>query len=148
MKIRRVLRTDLSHLISMMSEFASFDGSDDEFEVGQEELIDLCFGDPPKMFCLVAEEGKNLVGFLNYFISYSSFEGKPSIWVEDVFIRETHRRIGLGTMFFSRVKEIAEDLGCVRLEWLVRKNNKSGIAFYEKLGAKVDDGTVYVKWSV
>ena len=85
---------------------------------------------------------------LNYFYTFSSFQGTSCIWVEDVFIIEEARGKGFGVELFQAVKSIAEQQGCSIVEWLVRKDNERGRRFYDRLGAKVDEGTIYVKWNL
>lgn len=146
--IRFATPNDVDQLLALMLAFARFDGSEDEVTVTRDELIPILSDNESKLNSIVIEVDYKLVGFLNYFISYSSFSLSSCLWVEDVYIAESFRSRGLGQRLFYYVKEQAERLGCKKLEWLVRRNNSDGIAFYKKLGAKVDEGTIYVSWKI
>lgn len=148
MNIRPVRRTDIPALVELMIAFARYDGSEDEINIDSKKLEEVLFSDQPEMYSIVAEEQGEVVAFLNYFYNYSSFELKKCIWVEDVFVSESARRKGLGDALFNYVKQEAKTSGCARVEWLVRRNNQLGIDFYNKIGAEVDDGTIYVKWKL
>ncbi len=146
MTIRNVTENDISEVIILMQEFAFFDGSQNEIVIDAQKLLEAYSGKIPGLYGLVIEGPDGLVGFLNYFYTYSSFELSKCIWVEDVFIRESYRGKGLGRAVFKKVKSIAQEEGCSRVDWLVRKDNLSGISFYDSIGAKVDEDTIHVKW--
>lgn len=148
MIIRPVLRTDIPKLKELMIAFAHFDDSESEIELDSAKLEEALFSDDPKLFTIVAEDNGEIVAFLNYLYSFSSFELKNCLWVEDVFVIEDARRKGLGDALFNYVKEEAKAFECTCVEWLVRRKNQLGIDFYNKLGAEVDDGTIYVKWKL
>ena len=146
--IQALSASDITQFISLMQAFAEFDGSPDEFELTTEDIRKNWFGKRPKIHTLLKYDGAKAVGMLNYLYTFSSFQGKPCIWVEDVFIIDSHRGRGYGVELFHAVKEIAKQEACPRVEWLVRKNNDTGRRFYDRLGAKVNEGTIYVKWKV
>lgn len=148
MNIRPVQRTDMSRLVKLMIAFARYDGSEGGINIDSEKLEEVLFSDKPELCSIVAEENGTVVAFLNYFYNYSSFELKKCIWIEDVFVEDTSRRKGLGEALFNYVKQEAKASDCARVEWLVRRNNQLGIDFYNKIGAEVDDGTIYVKWKL
>lgn len=148
MKVRPVTRTDISRLVELMIAFARYDGSAGEINIDSKKLEEVLFFEQPELYTIVGEEDGAVVAFLNYFYNYSSFELKKCIWVEDVFVSESARRKGIGDALFDYVRQEAKTSDCARVEWLVRRNNQSGIDFYNKLGAEVDDGTIYVKWKL
>ena len=148
MIIRPVNREDIGALYELMRAFAQFDGTEYGFVINEQELEMALFEADPKLKSIVIEVDNEVVGFLNYFISYASFSLSPCIWVEDVFIKETFRSRGYGSELFQFMKKRARDEGCRSLEWLVRSDNESGIQFYKKIGAKVDKGTVHVSWGI
>ena len=146
--IQALSATDIPQFISLMQAFAEFDGSTDEFELTTEDIRKNWLGANPKIHTLLKYDGEKAIGMLNYFYTFSSFQGKSCIWVEDVFILDSYRGKGYGVELFHAVREIAKQQSCPRVEWLVRKNNDAGRRFYDRLGAKVDEGTIYVKWKV
>ena len=83
-------------------------------------------------------------GFALFFHNYSTFLGRPGIFLEDLFVRPEARGRGAGRVLLSRLAAIAVERGCGRLEWAVLDWNESAIGFYRKLGAApMDDWTVY-----
>lgn len=79
--------------------------------------------------------GDKAVGYAIFFMTYSSFLGKPTLYLEDLFVLEEHRGKGYGRRFFDFLFREAKKRGCGRMEWCALDWNKSAIAFYEKLGA-------------
>jgi GNAT superfamily N-acetyltransferase len=86
---------------------------------------------------LVAEIDGGMVGFALYFMTYSTFRGRPSLYLEDLFVLPEARRRGIGTAFFGRLVEVAKQLGCGRFEWTVLEWNEPAQNFYRSLGADV-----------
>lgn len=147
MEIRNISLEDLPEFLSLMKLFAAFDGSSDEFVADISQLEKVFFGDVPFLSSWVVESENKLIGFLNYSFSFSSFSCKKTLWIEDVFVLESYRYSGIGKALFEKVRDTAKDNDCNNAEWLVRKNNLSGIKFYKGIGAKVYDDTRYVSWS-
>jgi GNAT superfamily N-acetyltransferase len=93
---------------------------------------------------LLAESCGETVGFALYYFTYSTFRGQSGIYIEDLFVRPSFRRRGIGTMFFRELARIARSRGCFRLDWMVLDWNVNSIAFYEKLGGHaVNDWTTF-----
>lgn len=144
--IRSLTKSDISDFLDLMQAFAEFDGSSDELRLTKEDIHTNWFGEQAHIHTLLKIVDQKPIGMINYFYTFSSFEGQTCIWVEDAFIFQAYRGKGYGVELFLAVQEIAKKQGCLRIEWLVRKNNDLGRTFYDKLGAKVDEGTIYVKW--
>jgi GNAT superfamily N-acetyltransferase len=93
---------------------------------------------------MVAERDGRMVGFALFFQTFSTFVGRPGIWLEDLFVVREERGKGIGRLLLARVAEIAVARGCGRLEWSVLDWNSPAIGFYKKLGAAaMDDWTTY-----
>jgi GNAT superfamily N-acetyltransferase len=93
---------------------------------------------------LLAECDGETVGFALYYFTYSTFRGQSGIYIEDLFVRPTFRRLGIGTKFFHELARIAKSRGCFRIDWMVLDWNVNSIAFYEKLGGHaVDNWTTF-----
>ncbi len=145
-KIRPVEQADLDSMLYLMSKFAEFDGSADQFIIEKNELGKAFFEDPKKLNALVVELENELIGFLNYHFTFSSFSLRSCLWVEDVFVLPSFRGEGIGEALFNNVRQIAVEKECLRLEWLVRNDNDKGKRFYHKIGATIDDSKIYVSW--
>jgi GNAT superfamily N-acetyltransferase len=96
----------------------------------------------PPFGCLLAERDGAPVGFALFFQSYSTWRGRAGIYLEDLYVQETHRGAGIGTALLRRLAEIAIERGCARLEWSALEWNTSAIAFYERIGAVAQRGSI------
>lgn len=100
------------------------------------DVIRAQLADPrPPFECLVAQELGETVGFALFFPTYSTWLGKQGLWLEDLFVLESHRRRGIGRALLTRVAQLAIARGCARLEWAVLDWNVPALAFYRRLGA-------------
>jgi len=100
------------------------------------DLIRAQLADPrPPFECLLARELDETVGFALFFPTYSTWLGKQGLWLEDLFVLESHRRRGIGRALLTRVAELAVARGCGRLEWSVLDWNAPALGFYRRLGA-------------
>jgi len=95
------------------------------------------FGPRPAAEALLAEEGATAVGFALFFPTYSTFLCRPGLYLEDLFVLESHRRRGIGRALLTEVKRLADARGAGRLEWSVLAWNGDAIAFYERFGATI-----------
>ena len=84
---------------------------------------------------LIAYIGEEPAAFAIYFFSYSSFTGLPNLYLEDIFVRPTHRGSGVGKELFAFLARRGGEHGCGRMEWSVLNWNESAIGFYKRLGA-------------
>ena len=89
----------------------------------------------PRIECLVAEVDGALVGYAIFLGGYSTFWTKPLMWLEDLYVDESHRARGLGKALMAAVACVALERGCPRMDWAVLDWNASSIEFYERLGA-------------
>ena len=104
------------------------------------DLREALFGERPVAEALIARLDGNsqvCVGFALFFHTYSTFLGRPSLWLEDLFVRPEHRGAGIGQALIRTLAGIAADRGCGRFEWAVLDWNRPAIRFYEGLGAAV-----------
>jgi GNAT superfamily N-acetyltransferase len=101
------------------------------------------FQPSPRVFCDIAEWDGVPIGFALWFYTYSTFEGRHGIWLEDLFVRPQARGLGAGKALLKRLAERCVEQGLARLEWAVLDWNAPSIAFYDSLGASaLDDWTV------
>src|SRR5207302_11229740 len=94
------------------------------------------FGERPYCEVLLAEDGGRVVGFALFFHNYSTFRGRPGIYLEDLFVEPAHRGKGHGKALLLELARLAVERGCGRLEWAVLNWNEPAIRFYQKLGAE------------
>jgi len=110
----------------------------------EETLRGSLFGERPYAEVLMASVDGESVGFALFFHNFSTFLGKPGIYLEDLYVRPAYRGSGAGRALLSRLAQLAVERSCGRLESWVLDWNEPSIGFYEKLGAEaMDDWTVY-----
>jgi len=134
-KIRAAVPTDVPIIGQLIRELAEYEKLADEAVASDASLRASLFGPRPFAEVLIAETGNEVAGFALYFHNYSTFLGKPGLYVEDIFVRPQFRGRGLGTAFFQRLARTAVDRGCGRLEWAVLNWNEPALNFYRKIGA-------------
>lgn len=128
----------------MIRELAAYEKLDDQARATPEALRTHLFGPKPCAEALVAEVEEEPVGFALYFHTFSTFRGQPGLYLEDVFVREGHRGLGIGKALLTSLARIARERGCGRLEWSVLDWNTPAIDFYRSLGARpMNEWTVY-----
>ena len=135
--IRSAVPADVSTLRALIGELARYEGLEHQLSATDELLHIHLFGPRPYAEALVAEQGDEAIGFALFFHNYSTFVGRPGLYVEDVFVRPEHRRMGHGRALFRELARVAVDRGCGRFEWSVLDWNEPAIAFYRSLGAAV-----------
>ncbi len=135
--LRPVLPRDLPTLVQLIGELAEFEHLAHLCEVTAESLEPHLFGPRPVAECLLGEVNGETVGFALYFTNFSTFLGKPGLFLEDLYVRPAHRRSGLGKAMLVHLAELACERGYGRFDWSVLNWNEDAIRFYEKLGAPV-----------
>ena len=138
--IDRATEADVDELHRMVRELAEFEHLAHLCVSTASDLGQALFGPRPVAEALIGrlnDKSEVIAGFALFFHTYSTFLGRPSLWLEDVFVRPTHRGRGLGRRFLTELAVIARDRGCGRFEWAVLDWNQPAIRFYESLGASV-----------
>ncbi|MGH7903945.1 MAG: GNAT family N-acetyltransferase [Candidatus Dormibacteraceae bacterium] len=144
MRIRPGTAADVSLLAALIGELAEFERLEGEVVMDEAALRRNLFGEHPYAETLIAEEGGEAVGFGLFFHSFSTFLGRPGVYLEDLFVRPAARGRGAGSALLAALAGIALERGCGRLEWSVLDWNADAIGFYRKLGAAPNAGwTVY-----
>ena len=137
MIIRPAAPGDEPALIDLIHALARFEKLEHSVSGTARALGEHLFGARPAAEAVLAEEDGVAVGFALFFPTYSTFLTRPGIWLEDLFVRESYRRRGIGRALLAEVKRIAEARGAGRLEWSVLDWNDDAIALYERFGAQV-----------
>ena len=141
--IRRARRHDASTILRLLIALAEFEGLEPPDKAARLRLVDDIF-ERKRLEVFLAVVGSRAVGYALYFYSYSSFLGRPTLYLEDIFVLEEYRREGIGSALFRRCVREARIRGCGRIEWSVLAWNRKAIDFYEKAGAKkLTDWHVY-----
>jgi GNAT superfamily N-acetyltransferase len=135
---------DLDAIIALVHGLAEYEREPDAVVLDRDEFREHLFGLRPFAEALVAETGEGIVGFALFFHNYSTWLGKPGIWLEDLFVMPEHRGQGLGRALLAEIARLAVERGCGRVEWSVLDWNEPSIAFYRSLGAEaMDEWTTY-----
>ena len=133
--IRPAVESDTPTLLAFIRELAEYEKLAHEVTATEADLRAAFFGDRPAAEALFVCVNGEPVGFAVYFTSFSTFVGKPGLYLEDLYVRPTHRGHGLGKRLLLAVASVATERGCGRYEWSVLDWNAPSIAFYESLGA-------------
>ena len=135
---------DIDELLALIHELAVYEKAPESAVATPELLHRALFGERPTAEAVIAElEGKP-AGFALYFHNFSTWLGKPGLYLEDLFVRESMRGKGIGKALLLHLAGIARDRGCGRMEWSVLDWNTPAIDFYKALGAEpMDEWTVY-----
>jgi GNAT superfamily N-acetyltransferase len=142
--IRSATRADLPLIAQFIRDLADYERLAHEVRFDEAVLGERLFGARPYAEVLIGEVDGVAEGFALFFHNFSTFEGKPGIYLEDLFVRPEARGAGLGKAFLQRLAQLAVERDCARLEWWVLDWNEPAIRFYKALGARpLDDWTTY-----
>ena len=135
---------DVPIILELIRDLATYERAPDEVTATEEQLLNVLFGERPAAEVLLAFEGKSPVGFAVYFYNFSTWLGRPGLYLEDLFVNPEKRGKGYGRALLVELAKIARDRECGRMEWAVLNWNEPAIKFYRTLGAKpMDEWTVF-----
>jgi GNAT superfamily N-acetyltransferase len=142
--IRPATPQDVPTIARLIRSLAQYEKLSHEVFLDETALGEHLFGDRRYAEVLVAEEAGQVVGFALFFHNYSTFVGRPGIYLEDLFVEPDHRGHGHGKALLVELARIAVQRGCGRLEWAALDWNEPAIGFYRRLGARaMDEWTTY-----
>jgi GNAT superfamily N-acetyltransferase len=142
--IRPARPDDSATIANLVYELAVYEKLEQHAKATAEDFRRHLFGPRPVAEAIVAEVDGEPVGFALAFTTFSTFRGRPGLYLEDVYVRPEHRGKGIGKALLANVARLARARGFARLEWSVLKWNTPAIGFYRALGARpMDDWTVY-----
>jgi GNAT superfamily N-acetyltransferase len=142
--IRAARVEDVPIILQLIRDLATYERAPNEVTATEEQLVDVLFGEKPVAEVLLAFEGKSPVGFALFFHNFSTWLGRPGLYLEDLFVKPNKRGKGYGRALLVDLAKVARDRGCGRMEWAVLNWNEPAIQFYRKLGAKpLDEWTVF-----
>ncbi len=142
--IRSAVASDLDTIIVFIRALADYERLADAVRLDRAILDRHLFGERPMAEVIMAEDGGKPIGFALFFHNFSTFEGKPGIYLEDLFVIPQARGADAGKALLAELARLAVERGCARLEWSVLGWNAPAIAFYESLGAvPMDEWTIF-----
>lgn len=135
--IRNAAETDVPEILSLIRALAAYERAPDAVKATEADLRNYGFGPDAYFQCLLAEVDGQPVGFAFYFFDYSTWVGRPGIYLEDLFVYPEFRGRGIGKALLQRVAAVAVEKGCSRLKWEVLDWNTPAIEFYGTMGAEL-----------
>jgi len=142
--IRAAVAPDVPTLLELVKELAAYEKEPDAVLATEKDLHDALFGPDPSAGCHVAEVDGAVVGFALWYRTFSTWQGKPGLWLEDLYVRPEARGTGLGKALLVELARTAVQRGWTRFEWWVLDWNVDAQGFYRSLGARPeDDWTVW-----
>ena len=134
--IRDATPADCADIARLVRALATFERLADQARATEADFHRALFGQPARAQAAVAVADDATVGFALWFYNFSTFQGRPGIYLEDVFVEPAHRGAGIGRAFFRAIAARAVAEGCARMEWSVLDWNETALAFYGGLGAE------------
>jgi GNAT superfamily N-acetyltransferase len=142
--IRAATAADTPAIAALIRALADYERLSHVVVLDEGRLREYLFGPRPFAEVLLAEEGGEIVGFALFFHNFSTFLGRPGVYLEDLFVRPEHRGRGHGKALLAAVARVAVARNCGRVEWAVLDWNEPALRFYRSLGAApLDDWTLY-----
>ena len=132
--IRPATEDDFGAILELFKEFAHFENLDERMTNSVERMN----AEKEYFNCFVAVNNQDeIVGYATYFFSYFTWTGK-SLYMDDLYVKESNRGTGIGTLLINKVISFANENGCHKLRWQVSDWNAPAIGFYKSLGAVID----------
>jgi GNAT superfamily N-acetyltransferase len=142
--IRPACRDDVPLVLEFIRDLARYERLEHEVAASEAQLREALFGERRYAEVVFACSGGEPVGFALFFHNFSTFKGRPGIYLEDLFVRPEARGRGIGKQLLAHLARIAVERDCARLEWAVLDWNEPSIGFYRSLGAKpMDEWTTF-----
>ena len=142
--IRFARKEDSPRIHALIKDLALYEKAPLEAKATLEQIEASLFSDTPHAHCHVVEVDGNVVGISIWFLNYSTWLGKPGIYLEDLYIDPAHRGKGFGLALLKELAKICIERSYERLQWWVLDWNEPSIEFYKSLGAEpMDEWTVY-----
>ena len=138
LQIRMAIKEDVPVILRFIIELAEFEGAEDEIHSTEEGLNHVLF-ERHGAEALITEVDQIPIGFAIWAYSFSTFTGKPTLYIDDIYVQEQYRGSGIGSRMFSCLAEIAIQNDCARMDWYCMETNRSGKEYYHKMGAEETD---------
>ena len=138
--LRAATRNDTATILGFIKELADYEKLAHEVVATENTLDETLFGDTPYAHVIMAELNGVAVGYALFFHNFSTFTGRPGIYLEDLYVQPAHRGQGFGKLLLAYLARKAVDMNCTRVEWSVLDWNQPAIDFYRSIGALPMDG--------
>jgi GNAT superfamily N-acetyltransferase len=135
--LRDAVAADVPAILRLIHGLADYERAPDAVTATGEDLLRDGFGERPLFHVVLAEWDGEAVGFAFYFFNYSTWQGRPGLYLEDLFVVPEFRGWGIGKALLVRLARIAVEKGCGRYQWQVLDWNEPSIRFYESMGGRV-----------
>jgi GNAT superfamily N-acetyltransferase len=135
LRIEKAGEGDVPVILSFIKELAEYERMSDEVVATEELLRKALFGERAMAEVVIAYRDERAVGFALFFHNFSTFLGRPGIYLEDLYVQPHARGLGVGRALLSHLARLAKERDCGRLEWAVLDWNEPAIKFYQNLGA-------------
>jgi len=143
-EIKPATINDAQTIVDLIKAIAEYEKLSDQVQATPETIIEYLFSEKSYAECIIAFENNEPIGFALFFHNFSTFVSKPGIYLEDLFVLESHRGKGYGKKLLLQVIALAKQRNCGRVDWSVLNWNKPAIDFYESLGATaMNEWTTY-----
>ena len=139
LEIRAAQPGDESVILSLIRELAEYENLLHEVVATETDLAGSLFGESPPAEALVGEMEGGIVAFALFFHTFSTFEGRHGLYLEDLYVQPMYRGRGIGTAFLRRLAGLALERGCARFEWAALDWNEPAIRVYQGIGARAMD---------
>lgn len=141
--IRAATPADAPTILRFVRELATYEREPDAVKATEADFEKMLFGPRPYAEAVIAEDAVTPLGFALFFHNFSTWEGKPGVYLEDLYVTPDARGKGVGKRLLAHLATVAVERGCARLEWSVLDWNAPAISFYRSLGAvSMDEWTV------
>jgi GNAT superfamily N-acetyltransferase len=144
LRIRPVSEDDVALLLTFIRELADYERLADKVVATELVLRESLLGARPTAEALIAYFGHEPVAYAIWFYNFSSFTGRPGLYIEDIYVRPHARGRGVGKALLLHLARLAKERNCARMEWAVLDWNEPAISFYRSLGARpMDEWTIF-----
>src|SRR5213080_2946934 len=142
--VRAATVDDVPVILDLIRALAAYERAPNEVTATEEQLVEVLFGEKPVAEVLLAFENQTAVGFAVFFYNFSTWLGRPGLYLEDLFVKPENRGKGYGRALLIELAKIARERDCGRMEWAVLDWNEPAIKFYRAVGAKpMEEWTVF-----
>ena len=135
-KIRAATEDDAAVILALIKELAEYEKLSHEVEATEADIRQSLFGDRPVAETLIGELEGDPIGFALFFYNFSTFLGKPGIYLEDLYVKPDFRSNGFGRKMLAHIARLAKERNCGRFEWSVLDWNEPAIRTYDRLNAR------------
>jgi GNAT superfamily N-acetyltransferase len=137
LRLRPAIPQDIPQILAFIRELAAYERAPEQAVATLENIARYVFGAPPLAFVVMADWAKQPAGFALWFYNFSTWEGRPVLYLEDLFVRPSFRGKGIGRALLKHLAAVALQKGCTRYVWQVLDWNTPSLDFYQAMGARV-----------